>query len=393
MTENIFGDNLFTFSSYACFCAEDIIHTVPNQPPLVSFKISANSDKPILFAYKAKTGLVRIASNGTVEEDNILGSLISMNGANSKKLMSFFERNGFLFPVSNRDYFSIETDLLEKLIDNIRKTVELMTAINEINKDYTKIALLTLQLLFNKKIEIKLESIELSYDSCNHSFKKTINMAGMGLTRKQEQEYYDKGYFSILDTVYNSIYKFDINEYNDIISGSSLNNAKSITYLYKQITSLYCSYKGSPIERKIIELLFHLMHDMNWEIDYIPSIGITINKFINLSSLSREMRTATLEIARYVLGEEINANLVGIYPQYNIQTMSPSWKVDSLLSAIYFSLFYLKPDLELYRQCANPRCNKYFLVKTTSTHKKYCSTECCNRVTQDRYRKRKREDN
>lgn len=34
-------------------------------------------------------------------------------------------------------------------------------------------------------------------------------------------------------------------------------------------------------------------------------------------------------------------------------------------------MFYLKPDLELYRQCANPRCQKYFLVKTTSTRTKF----------------------
>ena len=109
--------------------------------------------------------------------------------------------------------------------------------------------------------------------------------------------------------------------------------------------------------------------------------------------MSEEMKFSILEIARHILGEEINANLSGIFPKYDTKTMSPSWKVDSLLSAIYFSIFYLKPDLELYRQCANPRCQRYFLVKTTSTRTKYCCTECCNRVTQDRYRKKKREQN
>ena len=89
--------------------------------------------------------------------------------------------------------------------------------------------------------------------------------------------------------------------------------------------------------------------------------------------------------------EDINANLDGIHPVYDSKTMAPAWKVDSLLCAAYFSIFYLKPDLELYRPCDNPRCGRYFLVKTTSTRNRFCSQECCNRVTQDRYRKRRRE--
>lgn len=103
------------------------------------------------------------------------------------------------------------------------------------------------------------------------------------------------------------------------------------------------------------------------------------------------MKAALLEIAKYVIGKEINANLNGIHPVYNSETMTPSRKVDSLLCAAYFSIFYLKPNLELYRLCDNPRCGKYFLVKTTSTRNRFCSQECCNRVTQNRYRKRKRE--
>lgn len=101
------------------------------------------------------------------------------------------------------------------------------------------------------------------------------------------------------------------------------------------------------------------------------------------------MKVAVIEIAKFLIKEEINYNIKDIHPVYNPETMTPSWKVDSLLSAVYFSIFYLKPDLELYRPCDNPRCGRYFLVNTTSTRKRFCSKECCNRVTQDRYRKRK----
>ena len=35
------------------------------------------------------------------------------------------------------------------------------------------------------------------------------------------------------------------------------------------------------------------------------------------------MKTAPIEIAKYIIGEEINANLDGIHPVYNSETMTP----------------------------------------------------------------------
>ncbi len=44
----------------------------------------------------------------------------------------------------------------------------------------------------------------------------------------------------------------------------------------------------------------------------------------DLSSLSENMKSTIVEIARFVLGEEINANLTGIDTEYKSQTMAPS---------------------------------------------------------------------
>jgi len=38
---------------------------------------------------------------------------------------------------------------------------------------------------------------------------------------------------------------------------------------------------------------------------------------------SDKMKTAPIEIAKYIIGEEINANLDGIHPVYNSETMTP----------------------------------------------------------------------
>lgn len=52
---------------------------------------------------------------------------------------------------------------------------------------------------------------------------------------------------------------------------------------------------------------------------------------------SDEIKKAIIDVSKYVIGEEINANLSGIYPLYDTNTMTTSWRVGSLLSALYFS--------------------------------------------------------
>ena len=390
--ENFFENNIFTFHSYGCNCVEDIKHTVPGMPPLKTFKFQSYMNKPLLFGYRAKTGLSRIAPNGTREEDNILGSLVALPTKKVTDFYNFFERNGFLFPVSDTEYESIDAALLHELILRIKATVELMTAANEIHKNYEKIINLTLYLMLSESLQIQMESMPTPYTSCIHSFIETLSKAGaMTLGWERQQEAFNKDTYTVNDTVVTPSYELDINEYNNIVSGTSINGNIPVTPLYRKIVLLYCNYNGTSMERKTIDFLFHLHHDFA-QIQTCDMVnGLTFSTPVDLSTMSETMKSTIIEIAHFVLGEEINANLSGISPEYDVQTMAPSWKVDSLLSAIYFSIFYLKPDLELYRQCANPRCQKYFLVKTTSTRTKYCSTECCNRVTQDRYRKKKRE--
>ena len=390
--ENFFENNIFTFQSYSCDCVEDIEHTTPGLPPLKTYKFQSDEEKPLLFGYRAKTGLFRIAANGTTEEDNILGSLIALPTKKPSDLYNFFKRNGFLFPVSSSKYERIDAALLYEFILRLKATVELMTAINEIHKDYNKITQLTFYLMLSEQLQIDMFSLPEPYTTCRHSFIDTLSQSStLSLSWERQQEAFEKDTYTVIDTIKVPSYELNINEYNNILSGTDINGTISITPLYRQITQLYCNYSGNDIERKTIDFLFHLHHDFSQLRTCDMVNGLTFFAPTDLSTMSDEMKSTLIEIARFVLGEEINANLNGIFPMYNVQTMSPSWKVDSLLSAIYFSMFYLKPDLELYRQCANPRCQKYFLVKTTSTRTKFCSIECCNRVTQDRYRKKKRE--
>lgn len=372
--ETFFENILFKFKSYSCRCVEDIEHIAPGAEPVRRFKLQAISEHPITFGYAAKDGLVRIAPNGTIEERNILGTLMSLTDKLPKELSTFFKNNGFLFPISMNCYDEMDKDTLYRLINRLRMTVELMTATNEIRKNYNQICDLTLALLFSDDQTIETSAIKTPYHSCHHSYADTIQNPPSQLSYRRQQEAFNKDTYHINDSVYGS-YELNITDYNNIIGGY-VSVPHYQNGFYQNPTKMFVNYEIQDMTKKISDFFFHFLHEMNGD---------------SSAEFSKEMKNTLIEIAKFIIGEEINANLDGIHPIYNTEDMTPSWKIDSLLCAAYFSIFYLKPDLELYRPCDNPRCGRYFLVKTTSTRNKYCCQECCNRVTQDRYRKRKRE--
>lgn len=66
------------------------------------------------------------------------------------------------------------------------------------------------------------------------------------------------------------------------------------------------------------------------------------------------------------------------------------WEMPNLFTALYFALFYTRPDYEIYRKCANPNCNRLFKVKTTNSRQLYHNTACQNAAAQMRHRKKKK---
>ena len=265
-------------------------------------------------------------------------------------------------------------------------TVELMTAANEVRKDYQKILELTLSLLFAPDMALKTDSMVTEYRSCHHSYVDRLINPAAQLSQEHRDQEFNGDTFTVVDSIFGTA-QLNVQEYNDIIGGYSSVPGFS-DQLFKAVTMMYLNDDSSGMNRMITDFLFHYFYDVGM-IDF--SNGLSYYTEPNIANFTHEMKGALIEIAKFIIGEEINANLDGIHPVYDSKTMAPAWKVDSLLCAAYFSIFYLKPDLELYRPCDNPRCGRYFLVKTTSTRNRFCSQECCNRVTQDRYRKRRRE--
>ncbi|WP_127837209.1 CGNR zinc finger domain-containing protein [Clostridium prolinivorans] len=388
---NFFENNLFRFQSCACDCVEDIIHTAPGHPEKRILKLQAILEDTIHFAFAAgDIGLVRLGTKGALIEKNVLGNLISIKNGDTSALFNFFKRNGFFFNISSTEYEEIDGILLFELISRIRATVELMSALTAIRRDYDKILHLTLYLLLSEPIVLDLPSLKTPYMTCVHPFLEKIKNASNLLVVDRGQESFDKYTYSISDTIYSPIYELDINNYNDIISGHMNSKIGSDNPFFKNLTLLYCNAINEDLPlRETIDFLFHYQYNVGIikAIDY--ENGIDYFTAPNKDKFDKLLKDALIRVAHIVLGEEINANLDGIHPQYDAIKMYPSWNIDNLMAALYFSIFYMTQS-ELYRRCANPNCGVYFLVRTTSTRKKYCSDECRNRFQQHKYRQRKR---
>ena len=367
--ELFFENILFNYKGYACDCVEDLIHPAPGAPAESMYKIQSLTDHSVHFGYVPKKGLVRIGANGAIEEENILGKLLALPVKGYKDFRQFLLNNGFIFPASDTSYEAFDVDVVKAIINRLKATVDLMAAVTEIRKDYNKIATLAIKLLFAEPFSLQTSAMDTPYISCEHPYPLLLDNPPE-LTSERGQESFGGRVFTIADSIYGT-FTMPIEDYNNIIGGQF----DSTFPMFKELTQLYVNYNGTGNERFITDFLFHCYY----------------NSKPDTAALIPEMKTAALRVAKIIIAEELNANLVGIRLIYDVESMKPSWKINNLLCAAYLSVFYLNPDLELMRPCANPKCNNYFLVRATSTRVRYCSTEYCNRVTQDRYRKRKRE--
>lgn len=377
--ENFFENNaLFKLKTYSCDMTTDIVHTTPGEEPLYEYKFISDITKPITLAYAPKKGLVRIDEKGSIVESDILGTFVSLGDKKEKDLIKFVNENGFIFPVDSTSYEGIKKEDLTNIITRLRHTIELMSEISSTKKNYYNIVSNIINLLFFTPIEIKTNQMQESYKNHHYKYVDLLKATGGELSEKRKQQEFDTGIFIIEnDTIFPN-YEISVEKYNNEIS-------KSLD-VYKNILQVYINMNFEEVEkRKLTDVLFHSLENCKSLDEFFSNKNI-------LDEISDEFKKAIIEVATYIIGEEINGNLNRINPLYDAKKMTPSWVIGDLLSALYFSIFYLKPNLELYRQCANPRCNKYFLVSATSNKKIYCSPECCSRVTQYTYRKKKKEN-
>lgn len=384
----IFLNNMFECDCYTCHCEKDIENVAPGIPPKTTLKLYCELDKPLLFSYAPRAGLNLTGVAGGVIEKNILGKLLAIPDGDIDKHIEFFETYGFLLPIQSNEYESIDADVLIEIVNRIKATLYLMNAIAG-QKDYKRILIYTAYLLYKPQITLNLSEVE--YSTCRHRFTELIENYNLFVDLNRNQEVFNSGKFSVPDTMTGCNNPIEIEFFNAVRSGADTDLVGSKSVWFKH---LFAMYTGLSCEDENLRTIIDFFYHYQVEVGIFKEIHFKkIAYFVapTRDNFTDEMKTALLKIARIVISEEINHNIAGIHPKYEADKLAPTWQVSNLLQALYFSIFYMKPGVEIYKECKNPNCkrDKFFLVEATRTNKEYCCVQCSRAAAAQRFRNRK----
>jgi len=383
----IFLNNMFECDGYTCHCEKDIENVAPGMPPKTTLKLYCELDKPLHFSYAPKVGLNLTGVAGGAIEKNILGKLLAIPDGDIDKHIEFFETYGFLLPIQSDEYESIDADVLIEIVNRIKSTLYLMNAIAG-QKDYKRILIHTSYLLYTPQISLNLSEVE--YTTCKHEFTELIENYNLFVDLNRNQEVFNSGKYSVPDTMIGCNNPIEIEFFNAVRSGADTDLAGSKSMWYKHLFAMYTGLPNANENlRTIIDFFYHYQTEVGI-FNEIQFKKITYYSTPTRDNFTDEMKNALLKIARIVISEEINHNIAGIHPKYETDELAPTWQVSNLLQALYFSIFYMKPGVDIYKECKNPNCkrDKFFLVEATRTNKEYCCVQCSRAAASQRFRNR-----
>lgn len=334
-------------------------------------------------------GLNLSGNAGGVIQSNVLGRLLAIKDGDIDAHIQFFKQYGFLVPISTAEYESVDATLIMEFVNRIKATVKLMNSIAG-QRDYKKIVHMISYLLYSDPIEIHLSTMTLT--SCPHVFTHYLREYNIFPDMSRNREVFNTGKFSVSDSLTTGINQVEMDFFNAVRSGAGLPTIPgSSSQPFKHLVAMYT---GVNDENADLRLLIDFFYNFQLQCGIIS--GVSQNKLTFYSTnagfeFTETMKAALVRIARIVVSAEINHYISKIHPETEPESLEPRWKIDSLLEAIYFSIFYMKPGIEIYKECQNPNCKReiYFLVNATATNKKYCCPACANAAAQRRARERK----
>lgn len=384
-TSGISLKTMFQHKGYGCLCAKDTVNTSPDEAPTVTLKVCPDTSTQLLFSYAPKDGLNMTGVAGGLHEKNILGKLLALPKGDIDKYIEFIEKYGFLYPLPENEYTAIEASDLMEIINRIKSTIRLYSYINK--KDYRGVLIHVVYLLYAPVTELRIGDDVFS--TCTHRFKSLLDSYNLFPDLSREPEVAANGTYSVDDAFLGKKNAIDIGFYNAVRSGSDTNLQGSKDQWFKNLMAMYMGCKDVDEEtRFLIDFFYHLQT----EVSVIKEVHFgSFKSYTTFSedALDDSFKNALLKIARIVVAEEINHNIRGIHPKYNGGKLTATWQVDTLIEALYFSIFYMRTG-EMYKECENPNCkrDRFFMVEATRTNKHYCCEQCRNAAGAQRYRNR-----
>ena len=360
-----------------------------------------------LYAYAPVAGLVMIdkKTGSIIDNRKPIEDFLNLDYTDNNAIKRFVETYGFFINLPDDRYSLINFIDIIPILQRFRILVELMTAIETISIDYDSVFKKVCQLQFSQPRAIVIDSTSEELKTCSHPFTmiwhniSQINIVNTDYIQIEDDPPYNN-YYPVYDSFTGKTERLNYITYNedagnfnptDSYSGRELFKA-NITLLYKNyLNNRYPANDDEESAKNLIDYLYHLLQ-IDTVIISVNSEGL-LDISNNLSKnrrFNKAFKDKLLVIARQTIKEEFDFMLYPIHAVYDMKTMGPGWHVPNLITALYFSLFYTRPDYEIYRKCANPNCNRLFKVKTTNSKQLYHDSACQNAAAQMRHRKKKR---
>lgn len=402
--------NLFTFYGKKCECKIETYYTSDGTEKH-RLKLREFPNSIIKFAYTPTHGLVTInTKNGAIDNQDILSDLVSSKPGDLSALVSFFTKYGFFVPVSDTIFETFDAEDIINIHKRLLFILQILANIQHNKIDYMNLYSKICWLTFTPPTQLASSTSNsgIIYRTCKHKFIEYIHedipqeLPEQNYNELLSGAFYDNPTCDI--TIKDSIRPPEVHICKNLLMDAMTNendnsdlkhyaNNRPIIPLISLINLFRFTEDIDMNDRFIIEYFYHMETEIGQIIGMDKDDKIIFFKAIESNhkqNFDAALRKSTIKAAKLTIKEEIDYNLSGISPSYNILTMSPSWNIPDLITALFFSIFYMKPNLEIFRKCENPACTKFFLVNTTNSRKKYCSTACANAMAQRMYRKRKK---
>ena len=385
----IFVNNLFELDSYACKCEKDTKNVVPGEPPETTLKIYSQSDQPIHFSYSDKDGLNLTGNQGRVLLKNILGQVLALKENDADSYMRLIQIIGFVLPVSFEYYEAVDLKALTEIIKRMKATISLMNTVDG-KTVYEHIRMFNAMTFLLYRDPVKLDLEAGPYVSCQHDLNYLLhNLTPPRDFRGDYNNILDNGNFSVSDSV-SATGRAEVP--SDLFNQMQMGNPGAIpgqgSSGYRNLFFAYTSVLKEQADWSLIVDFYMNYQNLVGIIDRVDLDKITYYDSTAGFSLNDELKAALPKVARMVLSKEINHNISNIHMQYDGEGLAPRWQIDTLLQALYFAIFYMKPGIKMYKRCANPNCKRdvFFLTDRTKTNKNYCCVQCRSAAGQRRRR-------
>lgn len=390
--ENFYDNRILKFTNTACDCEVDVRH-ISKGVKTYSFCLYPK-DEWINFYYTNKQGLVSNKSRETGDGNAVLFDLLALKNGDVKSAKRFLEKHGFFFPIESESGTSIEAENLFGLINRIQATVSLMLQLSKKQINYKKVIALTMYLIISPQISFKLTNECGTFDSTSYElgdYWDNIHLIDERKLRVEVEHYNVEESCFVIDSIYPPFTELKAFEYEEAVHcgfAPPTSKKDKIIYLFRNAIEV------GPDCRLAIDFLYHFFKEIgefeNWDHEgnlmFLGDEREIMERFRERSQLIEGL----MKLAKNTLKTEIETNLRGIRPSYDTETMMPKWHVEYLLAGLYFSIFSMRPKIELYKECNN--CGNLFRVNASTAHRIYCSAKCGNAATQRRHRMKKREE-